>query len=103
MQKRDKERVVSELVERESSGRVVRGDHRAGADADEDIDLDAFAHQRAQHTDVRGAAKAAGAEDERDARLSDRRFRQLHHDVRSAEAFYVERAAEAFARRRTLG
>jgi hypothetical protein len=46
------------------------------------VNRDAFAHERAQDADVRGAAQAAGAEDERDTRFSDRRFRQFHSDVR---------------------
>jgi hypothetical protein len=59
--------VSDQLVDVEPHGRVVRGDHRARADTDEDVDRKSPRQELSKHADVSGPAKAAGAQHESDA------------------------------------
>src|SRR5262245_34788107 len=56
-----------QFVDAESRRRVVRGNHRAGADADDRINRDLVAQQLLENADVRRASQSTGAEHERDA------------------------------------
>ena len=56
------DRVRSELIEAQPGRGVIRRDYGAGANANEDIDRNAFRHQPTQHPHMRGTAQSAGAQ-----------------------------------------
>jgi hypothetical protein len=60
-------RVANEILDVEADRGVVRRDDGAGADADDRVDWHSVTKQLPQHAGVRGAAKAAGAQDQGDA------------------------------------
>ena len=60
------DRVRSELIEAQPDRGVIRRDYGTGANANEDIDRNAFRHQPTQHPHMRGTAQFAGAKDDAD-------------------------------------
>ena len=59
--------IGNQLIEVEPNGRVVGGDDGPGADADDAVDRNSVENELPKNADVRGAAKAAGAQDDADA------------------------------------
>ena len=57
-------RIFNQVVEVETDRRIVSGNHRAGADADDSIEWHAVANQFTEHANVRGATQTPGAEDD---------------------------------------
>jgi hypothetical protein len=53
-------RVVDQFVEIQPDGRIVRADHRAGANSDDRINRNAVLNQLPNDTDVGGAAQPTG-------------------------------------------
>ena len=58
--------VADQVFQLETDGRVVRRNHRSRTHANENVDRHAVADQLAQHPHVRGAAQAAGTQDDGD-------------------------------------
>ena len=60
--------VVNQVVEIQADGGVVRGNHRARADADDRVDSNALLNQPSQNADMSGTAQPARAQNETDAK-----------------------------------
>jgi len=61
--------VLDHFIQLQPDGRIVSCHDRAGADADDRMKRHAVPHELPENTGVRGATKAAGAQDEADAHL----------------------------------
>lgn len=59
--------ILDELLDLEANRRVVRGNHRPSADADDAVDRNAAADERTEHSDVRGSSETTCAEHDRDS------------------------------------
>jgi hypothetical protein len=77
--------VADQVVEVQSDGRIVRGNHGAGADADHRVDPNAVIDETAQDADMRSAAQPARAENQTDTN-------RCRHAATSAAAGSTDRS-----------
>ena len=61
-------RIANHLVNRESDRGIVRGNNGAGAGADQDPDGNLMTLELSEDSEMRGASKAAGAQNDPDSR-----------------------------------
>lgn len=61
--------VLDHLLQLQPDGRIVSGHDGAGADADDRVKRHAMPHELPKNSGVRGATKAASAQDDADAHL----------------------------------
>lgn len=57
-------RIIDQFVEAKTDRRIIGGNYRAGADADDSIERHAVAYQLAEHADVGRATQSPGAQDD---------------------------------------